>query len=298
MPIQTLLISGPRLGGKTTFARLLKGQGLTRRLHYLRLQQAVDSHTNAVIAWDPSASLPRSCENSVGCGDPGPGWASLHIVSYTPDRVFETIPDGLRAVRRLDREAFVVVEADDDPSVRHAYPFEFRVFVMPAPADVCVVFRDPEDAASALQQVLHDTAAFATEMFGLFDDDLLDDGLDVHYSGPAGEPGGGAKVERLHLGERQMASFLSSPLGIEIASRIQLQPEYHALVEADFVLINRSGPHSREVLDDCVLRLQRLLSRIRQDARRQSVLYWGNLMDQGDVARRKLISRLRGLIEL
>jgi len=104
-----------------------------------------------------------------------------------------------------------------------------------------------------------------------------------------------SRFERLHIAEAQIRHFLSSRWGAEIASRIQLQPAYHALVEADAILINTSRRSKREVLDECVDRLQRLLSRIRQDARRQSVLYWGDI-DDDDVARRKLLCRLKTLL--
>lgn len=267
--------------------RLLAEHVFDDRAHYLRLEPASDLYTNAVLACHLSNA------DSVGTH-----WASAHRVSYTVDRLFEIIPEGLRAVRRLQRSSLALIEADADPSLRHAYPYDYRIFVMSAPADIYTVFRTADAAGCALQQVLQDTAAFASEIFGLFGDDSFDDSVGVeHYQPTREEAVGGQRVERLNIAEAQLKYFLNSPLGAEIASRIQLQPDYQALVEADVVVVNTAwlDQERREVLDDCVDRLQKLLTRVRQDARRSSVLYWGDLRED-DAARRKLLQRLKNLL--
>jgi len=286
MAVQSLLISGLGHSGKSTLARFIGDQVLERAAHYLRLLPAPDTHTNAVLGYELSR------DDVIG-----DFWASAHRVSYTLDRLFETIPEGLRAVRRLERNGFVVIEADADPALRHAYPYDYRIFIMTAPPDVYSVFRTPDAAAAALHQVLQDTAAFASEIFGLFEDDLFEDSSGVEHFRPVQEYLGAPRIERLNIAEAQIRHFLSSPLGAEIASRIQLQPEYHALVEADVVVVNakRLNRDRREVLDECISRLQKLLSRVRQDARRQSVLYWGDIRE-GDAARAKLTRRLKSLL--
>ena len=38
------------------------------------------------------------------------------MIKYSADRVFETLPEGLRTVRRIDRNALIVIEADADPN--------------------------------------------------------------------------------------------------------------------------------------------------------------------------------------
>lgn len=284
MPVQSLLISGPQGSGKSLMAGLIAQRVLDHPPHYLRLVPASDRHTNAILAFSAHDRLSL-----------GSHWASRHRVSFTLDRLFEIVPEGLRAVRRLERTALAVIEADADPPIRHAYPYDYRVFVMGAPADVYTVFRTPDAAAAALQQVLQDTAAFASEIFGLFEDDALDDALGVEHFMPTAPDVRGQRVERLHVAEAQIRHFLSSPLGAEIASRIQLQPDYHALVEADFVIINARRGEPRDVLDECVSRLQKLLTRIRQDARRQSVLYWGDLADDHDHSRARLLDRMKAM---
>ncbi len=286
MPLETMFISGPGEGGKTAMGRLLAEHVLDRPPHYLRLTTSNDGHTNSV----------EPCPDD-GAGDGSP-YASCHQVTYTPDRVFETLPEGLRAIRKIDRRGFVVIEADGDPCLRHAFPYDFRLFVMPAPKSVFDVFRAPQAAAEALQQVMQDTAAFASEIFGLFDAAGLDDTVGVVHVVPPQSPRHQEALEKLDISESQIRQFLNSPVGSEIASRIQLQPEYHGLVESDVVVINTKHQDKRKALEDCIARLEKLLSRLRHDARRQSVLYWGDVASKSDPARARLMRRLRQLIGL
>ncbi len=287
MSVETLIISGPARGGKSITARLVATLVRNRPVHYLRMRSASDGHTNAVV----DGGLSRL--------DPvGNGWGSMHAVTYTAERVFETLPDALRAVRNIDRNGFTVIEADGDPALRHAYPYDYRIFVMPPPKDLNTVFRDPRAAAVALQQVMEDTAAFASEIFGLFDAAGLDDSADVHHLKPSAADRTGQAVEKLDIGESQIRRFISSPLGAEIASRIQLQPEFHALVESDVVVINTGAGTVGGALDECVKRVEKLLGRVRHDARRHSVLYWGDITDVRDPTHNRLVRRLQTLFAL
>jgi len=287
MSLETLFVSGPSTGGKSTVARMIADHALDRPAHYIRMQRAADRHTNAIVEMEPGTDDP-----------PSNGWSSMHAVRYTSDRVFETLPDTLRTVRRLDRNGFTIIEADSDPALRHAYPYDYRVFVMCAPPDLATVFRTPEGAAVALQQVMQDTASFASEIFGLFDATGLDDSVGVEHELPRPSLGPAPAVENLSVGESQIRHFVSSPLGAEIASRIQLQPEFHALVESDVVVINTGATSDEETLDECVRRVEKLLARVRHDARRQSVLYWGDIQDTDDPIRYKLLRRFRTLFAL
>jgi len=286
MPIETLFISGPPQSGKSTVARLIAERVIERPIHHLRMRKATDDHTNAIMRTKPSQT------ESIG-----KEWASTHEVIYTKERIFETLPDGLRAVRTLDHTGFAVIEADSDPTLRHAYPHDYRAFVMPSPGDVHEVFRTPADAAVALQQVMQDTASFASEIFGLFDAAGLDDSAGVSHSKSRANAAAGQAVEQLDIAENQLRQFLSSPIGAEIASRIQLQPEFHALVESDVVVINTGLGCASDALDDCTQRLEKLLARVRQDARRRSVLYWGDLMECRDPTNCKLVRRFRDLFK-
>lgn len=288
MPLETLLISGPSGCGKTTVAQVVADHVLGRSVHMLRLSTSLDNHTNCIEQQLPDHTTPSDAR-----------WASVHHVRYTRERVFETLPDALRAVRRIDRRGFVIVEADTDPSIRHAYPYDYRVFVMSSPVDIHEVFREPKAAAVALQEVMEDTAAFAAEIFGLFEGDPLDDSAGVQHCKKA-KRRRRSPVPRvsefLDVNETQIRQFLRSPVGAEIASRIQLQPEFHALVEADVVLINLGRVTAPEVLDECISRIEKLLSRIRHDSRQHSILYWGDLTSDRDPTRCMLIERLKTLI--
>jgi hypothetical protein len=288
MPVKTLFIHGPSASGKAVLARLVAEHVLERPVHLLRLEAASDGYTNTLEPFDPRDASARAVP-----------WSSAHRVAYTAERVFETIPDALRAVRELDRRAFVLIEADDAPALRHAWPYDYRIFVMPAPESVFEVFRDQQAATEALREVMHDTAAFASEIFGLFDAHNLEDAQDVRQerresTDPTGRR---QRIDEVQVGGSHVHHFLRTPLGAEVASRIQLQPAYHGLVEADVVVISAPRRHSKPVVVECTQRIEKLLKRIRHDARRRSVLYWGDLNDCGDPIRRKLFRRLKLLME-
>ena len=289
MSLTTLLINGPARCGKSTVARLIRDHVVSRPIHLLRLKPAADEHSNVIQRITPSADDPS-----------GQPWASVHQADYTAERVFETMPEALQTVARIEPNPFTIVEADDDPNVRHAYPYDFRVFVMTNPNNIYDVFREPKAARNALQQVMEDTAAFASEIFGLFDDNTLDDSVGVRHTRTTrtDQPGKRPQhIEQLDIGASQVRHFVSSPIGAEIASRIQLQPGFHALVESDVVLISTARAGRKTARDECVDRIEKLLSRIRHDARRRSVLYWGNLTKTTDPTRRKLIRRLKVLLK-
>lgn len=285
MPVETLFINGSPASGKSTVARLIAAEVLERPAHYVRLLPASDGHTNVVLQEHPDQA-----------GLLHPTWASVHRVHYTPDRVFEILPEALRKIRRLERQAFAILEAGPDPALRHAFPYDYRVFVMSAPDDVHTVFRTPRAAAIALQQVMQDTAAFASEIFGLFESESLEDSVGVIYQPPGRDDP--EQVERLEITEAQIRQFLRSPLGGEIASRIQLQPDFHAMVESDVVLINTGISGESEALTECIPRIEKLLARVRHDTRRHSVLYWGDVACKQDPTYQKLLRRLRMLFAL
>lgn len=316
----TLLINGPSVPGKSRVARLLADHVLDRPAHLLRLHHSPDEYTNAVVPMDAEslesgATGPASaCPASSYLGAPpsrppasaasppphGNGWASVHDVAYTPERVFETVPEALQRAHECDRDGFIILEADNGPAIRHAYPYDYRVFVMDRPSHACEVFRDPKAAAQALQQVMQDTASFASEIFGLFDDDSLEDSAGVHHRKPPPRHAGQVDLEQLEtleVEETQVRQFMGSPLGAEIASRIQLQPTFHPLVEADVALIVTQSDRSCPILNHCVDRLQNLLSRIRHEARQHSLLYWGDLDSDGcEQAYQQLMDRLKRLL--
>ena len=215
-----------------------------REPHYLRLVQGgSDKHR------------PKKCAvNPEDCGVSSARW-----IEYQEERIFEILPEALAEIHLRDPNGSVVVEADADPAMRCAYPYDHRVFVMPVPTSIDQVFRDPTSAAEELQRVLDDTAEFASEIFGLFSAGGPDDG----------EP----SEERVDLTATAARGFLYSPLGDELATRIQLQQPYHGLVESDVIVVNTSVGETGSETDECLGRVARLLERARGASGRPEELF-------------------------
>jgi len=280
MSLTVVLVCGPSGSGKSTLARLLAEEVLSRPPHYIRLRPAESD---------------RSPPLHLSDGDTRTAFASVQTVAYTPQRVFEVVPQALRRVRKEARFATVVIEGDSDPCLRHAFPYDYRLFVMPAPGEVYEVFRRPEEAAAALHEVMQDTAEFASEIFGLFDDETWDDDEGVRHE-PRSRVRDGVE-ERLEVSESQVRQFLATPLGAEIASRIQLRPEYHTLVDSDLVLVNMGVGAGTPVVDDCVRRIGTLIARVRGPSRRGNVLYCCDPLNEADPLRARLAERLKAIVE-
>ena len=236
--------------------------------HYLRL---------ATVAGSKKAPK-RAHRPNVNCGVATATW-----VDYDPSRAFETLPEALTAVHRKDPGACVIIEADTDPSLRHAYPYDCHIFAMPAPTSVHEVFRTPQQAELALQAVLHDTASFASEIYGLFAED--DSGADdVHEQRP-------------DMSDSQIVTLLHAPLGQELASRIQCQPQYHGLLESDVVVVNTGVGGTSADVDEVVRRLEKLVRRTRADGAPRPSIFCCDLRDAEDPRRKKLFEHLRKAYE-
>ena len=264
MGLSVTFVSGPRRSGKSALI-----QAMTHRLwktspHYLRLVK---------VGSDKIAPKPCSDKPSEKCAV-----ASARWLDYDPEHVFAILPEALAAIHRLDRFGSVVIEADADPNLRCAYPYDHRVFVMPLPSSIREVFRETDRAAQELRRVLDDTVAFASEIFGLFDRDAVD----------AQEP----SEDRPDMTKTQMRGFLNSPLGDELATRIQLQQPYHGLVESDVIVVNtRVGERGSET-EECLRRVGRLLARIRGASGRRGELFMSELCDQDGSIDRSLFKAL------
>ena len=239
---------------------------LDRKPHYVRLT-AVNGGKRPPVGITPPK---RGC-----------AVASAQWLCYERDRVFEVLPEMLATVHREDRNGRVVIEADADPVLRHAYPYDHQLFVMPAPRSVSEVFRSSMQAARALQDVLDDTAEFAAEIFGVSHGGAyLDDDT---------------REERDLLSKSDIRRFLGSPLGDQLATRIQLHPQYHGLVESDVVLINTAAGGVPAIVDGCCRRLERLLSRIHAPCAAGRAVFCCDPEDLHDPRRREFIELLRTL---
>ncbi len=266
MGLSVTFISGPRRCGKSALIQTMIDRLWKPAPHYLRLVKA-----------GSDKSPPK---NPVKPGEKC-GVASARWIEFDDDSIFSVLPEALAGIHKRDRFGSVVIEADAEPTLRCAYPYDHRVFVMPLPGDVGDVFRDTARAAHELRKVLDDTAAFASEIFGLFSRDGDD----------APEP----REDRADFTPAQMRGFLYSPLGDELATRIQLQQPYHGLVESDVVVVNTCvglrGPQS----DECLRRIERLMARLGGACNRKSQLLICELGEQNGAADKRLLKALKPL---
>ena len=188
--------------------------------------------------------------------------ASAQWLCYECERVFEVLPEMLAAIHRKERNGRVIIEAD-------------------APQSLSEVFRTSVQAARALQDVLDDTAEFAAEIFGV-----------SHGGGYLDDD---TRQERDLLSKSDIRRFLGSPLGDQLATRIQLHPEYHGLVESDVVLINTAAGGVPAIVDGCCRRLERLLSRIHAPGTTGRPVFCCDPADLHDPRRREFVELLRTL---
>lgn len=266
MGLRVTFISGPRKSGKSCVIESMLRRLWRIKPHYLRLTTRPTSKVKAASTTeDPLRSAVASAQ-----------W-----LTYDPKRIFESLPEMLDKIHKADRYGSVVIEADADPDLRCAYPYDHRVFVMPMPIAIHDVFRDPTRAAHELHRVLDDTAAFASEIFGLFAD--RDDG----------EP----SEPRPDLSATQMRGFLNSPLGDELATRIQLQQPYHGLVESDVIVVNSPVSEKNAESEECIRRIRQLLDRLRCGRAKASELFVCDPTDSKDPTCKGLMQALKPMCQ-
>jgi hypothetical protein len=259
MGLQVIMVTGPRRAGKSTLISCLIKETCKREPHYIRLAAAGGPKRAPRAVPDP----PHDC-----------GVVTATWLTYDPRRVFETLPEALAAIHKKDRKARVIIEADGDPNLRHAYPYDCSIFAMPCPADVHEVFRTPQEAEAALHSALHDTMAFAGEVYGLEGGD------------EAGPDEGHEK--RPDMSDSQIVRLLGSPLGADLAARIQCQPPYHGLVDSDLIVVNTGVGGSNGAVDETVRRLEAMLAKARRKQDNCPAIYCCDVCDKEDPRRAKL----------
>ncbi|MCP4590427.1 MAG: hypothetical protein GY842_06775 [bacterium] len=266
MSLSVTLLSGPRRSGKSKVADLLVEEVFDRRPHYVRLS-AVNGGKRPPVEVTPPA---HSC-----------GVATAQWFCYESERIFELLPTLLAAIHKRDRTGQVIIEADADPALRHAYPYDRQLFVMRAPQAMGDVFRSSIQAARALQDVLDDTAEFAAEVFGVdhgqgyLDDDTRED--------------------RDLLSKTQIRMFLDSPLGDQLATRIQLRPEFHGAAESDLILVNTATGTPSTVVGRCCRRLEQMLASVSGSSVADRSVLRCDPQDPSDPGRDDLVETLRTL---
>lgn len=268
MGLTVTFVSGPRCTGKSALIRGMIDRLWKKEPHYIRLVCA------------GSGKLPpnRSRKPIPPCGVATARW-----LEYDAEHVFEVLPEGLTAIHQHDRNGSVVIEADADPILRHAYPYDHQVFVMAMPTAVSGVFTDPSRAAEEFYRALDDTMAFATAAFGLSSERAQDEV----------EP----SEERPPLSDTTIGRIIDSPGGEELAARVLLRESYRGLVESDVIVVNPAVGESGPEGADCLQRIEQVLRRISRKPERDGVLFLCDPRESNTKAHRKLDKALRRMFE-
>ncbi len=268
MAISVTFFSGPRRSGKSAVIGQLIESLDGRVPHYLRLSRLGGDKRRPPCTAPPAGD----CGVATAC------W-----LEYDPAQIFATLSDKLCEIAARDHDGLVLIEGDADPSLRHAYPYHGRVFVMPSPSSVHNVFRTNAQAADALRAALDDSTVFATEMFGLCGDAAIRDD-EGSESRPDLDP---VRVEQ----------FLRSALGTELGLRCQLQPAYHGLIESDIILINSAVGSPSPAVDEVNHRLESMLHRVQRQRSQTVHLYCCDPLDPRDPLRARFLHALYNLAE-
>ncbi len=268
MGLTVTFVSGPRCTGKSALIRGMIDRLWKKEPHYIRLVRA-----------GSGKRPPNTFQKPI----PPCGVATARWLEYDAEHVFEVLPEGLTAIHQHDRNGSVVIEAEADPILRHAYPYDHRVFVMAMPAAVSEVFTDPSRAAEEFYRALDDTMAFASGVFGLPADRIQDEV----------EP----SEERSPLSDTTIGRILDTPGGEELAARVLLRQGYRALVESDVIVINPAVGERGPEGADCLQRIEQVLRRIRGEPERDGVLFLCDPRESNTKAHRKLDKALRRMFE-
>ncbi|MFQ5429928.1 MAG: hypothetical protein ACE5E1_06420 [Phycisphaerae bacterium] len=252
MTATVLHISGPAGSGKTTLAGMLAARMSAAEVHHVRFHLLEDHRPPPLRVAVPLEEVATS---------------TRHFVD--PRRVFEDVADVIRTAADGREDAVLLVETDAEPCFRHAYPYHVKVFIVPSPAALETVFRSPREAAVAIERAMDDTAEFAAEFFGL--------GPDPSDSGmlPPIQP----QATSRPAATQSVEEFIRSDVGTEITTRMQLQPEYHPIIESDVILLNTGRAHPSRWTSLCARNIEVLLETMR---RRLGRRYWFAACDLAD----------------
>lgn len=214
--------------------------------------------------------------------------ASTAHCSLNTNLVFEEVSEVLKAVAAADENAMIFVETDALPCFRHAYPYHAKVFLMTTPVSLGNIFRTPTETAGAIDKAMNDTAEFAAQIFGLeqssHDSAVL----------PAVDPG----ERKAYFGSAQsVEEFLASDVGTEITSRMQLQPEYHSIIESDVVLLNEALGRNGDLTEQCAQRIETLLENLRLRLDRQPWFAVCDPADERDSLAQRALQKIEALLK-
>lgn len=265
MGLRVTMVTGSRCAGKSSVISCIVNEVFSDQPHYVRLA--------ARAGTKKARSVPR--DGRTDCGVASAKW-----LEYDGDRIYEQLPHTLAAIESHDDRGHVLIEADADPNLIHAYPYDCIFFVLAAPKSIHHVFRTPYEAREAIRSVLHDTAAFAREIYGVFDEPL-------EFADCDREP-------RSNMSDSQIMRLLDTPLGEELATRIFLKPEFHGLMESDVIIMNTRGGR-KEIVETVASKLNRLIQRTCRDGRPRPTVYCCDPCDASDAHHARLMSHIARL---
>lgn len=267
MTIPVLLLCGPPKAGKSTLIRLLRRDVLAAPVGVIRV-------SDAAVADD--AARDADVE---------------YRLSLAPETPGNTLTSVIESLRKDAGRGAIVIEGDSEQPVRYAYPYTGRLFVMASGARPEDVFQAPEAAAAALRQIMADTAAFSSGLRETLGSDAMEEEEGVRLTRRRTADG---LCEDLEVSDAQVQRFLASPLGADVAARVQLQPAYQAVIDSDVVVVNRFAGANVEG-NRTVDHLSRLLARTRRGALGASVVSL-DLLQPGGAVLRDLRARLRAVL--
>ena len=277
MPLCVVHICGPAGSGKTELARRVARRLEPEQPHHLRL-----------VRWDGDGP------DFLTAVVPMDGMYESRRCTYSPARIFEQLPAALRSIKQVRRWGTVLLETDTDPCHRQAFEYGARVFVAPAPGDLFEVFRTPQQARAAFHRIMQDTLVFASEIFGLTPDKVLDES---RYGLSSLSDSTVLAAPAAAMSDTDMGRIQSTSVGRDLAMRIQLQPDYYAICESDVVLINTARGACHAGVDGIARRIELMQSQLPRPAGRQPMLAVCDLCDDSDPMQRQALERIKSLID-
>lgn len=280
MPLTAMLIVGPPESGKRAFAeRVAPRLSLDNPPKVLRLRRRPGIESPCVAPADDGEAC-RGLET--------------FVVDYCPERVFEELSSAIKTVRGRQKYCTTFVLGEPDPALRYAFEYAGRVFLLSPALSMPHVFRPAREAARALQEVMQDTAAFASEIFGLFEHGLL--GAEDAATKTLILGRDRMFTEQVNLSPDDVRRFLATPLGVEIASRIQLQPAYHGLAESDVIVVNAGAVGDTAEADRALRSVEMFLARIADATARPRPVFQCDFSDDDDPVLPAVIHTLKPLL--